>query len=102
MAKLTVIYWQQIPSQVIGQQGRVRIKRSLSSRFAIAIDRAAMRAGKGSSDAYLNEWRRENQVCEGELEELVAQQVRYLEATFPDHRLDELIKAGGAISEVEA
>lgn len=102
MAKLTIIYWQQIPSQVIGQEGRVRIKRALSARFAIAIDRAAMRAGKGSSEAYLNEWRRENEVCEGELEALVEQKVRYIEEQFPDAVLAELVKAGGAIQKSAA
>jgi hypothetical protein len=28
----------------------------LSQRFQEAVDRAAMRAGKGSSDAYLADW----------------------------------------------
>ena len=59
MPKLTIIYWRDIPAQVIGQQGRKRFKLELPRRFAEAIDRAAMRAGKGSSDLYLEEWRRE-------------------------------------------
>jgi hypothetical protein len=53
MAKLTTIFWRDIPAQVIGQQGGKRHKQVLESRFAVAIDRAAMRAGKGSSNAYL-------------------------------------------------
>ena len=64
MAKLTTIYWRDIPAQVFGQQGRTRHKQELSKRFAVAIDRAAMRAGKGSSNAYLDEWRREAQRVE--------------------------------------
>ncbi len=59
MGKLTIIYWRDIPAQVIGQQGGTRFKKVLDGRFAVAIDRAAMRAGKGSSHAYLDEWRRE-------------------------------------------
>ena len=55
MSKLTVIYWRDIPAQVIGQRGRKRHKQVLPERFAVAIDRAAMRAGKGSSNAYLEE-----------------------------------------------
>ena len=59
MAKLICIYWRDIPAQVIGRAGRrTRIKRELGARFARAIDRAAMRAGRGSSDAYLDDWRR--------------------------------------------
>ena len=42
MAKLTTIYWRDIPAQVIGQQGRKRHKQELSKRFAVGIDRAAI------------------------------------------------------------
>ena len=41
MPKLITIYWRDIPAQVIGQQGRQRIKQELDRRFAVAIDRAA-------------------------------------------------------------
>ena len=58
MARKILVYWRDIPAQVIVQSGRKREKILLSSRFQKAIDRAAMRAGKGSSDAYLSEWRR--------------------------------------------
>jgi len=59
MLKQTIIYWRDIPSQIIVQKGRKREKALLSSRFQEAIDRAAMRAGKGSSNAYMEDWRRE-------------------------------------------
>ena len=52
------VYWRDIPSQVLIKRGRERGKYLLSHRFQAAIDRAAMRAGKGGSDAYLEEWRR--------------------------------------------
>ena len=56
MAKLISIYWRDIPAQVIGRAGRrTSIKKELDARFAKAIDRAAMRAGRGSSDAYLED-----------------------------------------------
>ena len=44
VGKLTIIYWRDIPAQVVGQQGRKRYKQVLEGRFAVAIDRAAMRA----------------------------------------------------------
>ena len=53
MAKLICIYWRDIPAQVVGRVGRNNFKKELEPRFAQAIDRAAMRAGRGSSDAYL-------------------------------------------------
>ena len=45
MVKKIIIYWRDIPSQVIFQRGRTREKAMLGSRFQEAIDRAAMRAG---------------------------------------------------------
>ena len=44
--KKILIYWRDIPAQVIVQRGRKREKAQLSPRFQKAIDRAAMRAGK--------------------------------------------------------
>jgi hypothetical protein len=95
MAKLTVIYWRDIPAQVIGQQGRKRTRQELDPRFAVAIDRAAMRAGKGSSDLYLEEWRRERRLVEGDIAAAVAAEVARLEAEFPDEVLEAVTKAGG-------
>jgi hypothetical protein len=95
MPRLTTIYWRDIPAQVIGQQGRKRIKQVLDPRFALAIDRAAMRAGKGSSDLYLEEWQRKSRAVEGDLDELVQQEVARLEALFPEEVLEAVTKAGG-------
>jgi len=99
MAKLISIYWRDIPAQVIGRQGRSNIKKVLAPRFAKAIDRAAMRAGRGSSDAYLADWRRETEVVTGDLEEIVAARVAALEAEFGDEFLETVVKAGGKIAE---
>ena len=95
MPKLTTIYWRDIPAQVIGQQGRQRTKQELSKRFAVAIDRAAMRAGKGSSSAYLEEWRRESRSCEGDVAAAVRDEVERLEAQFPDDVLEATVKNSG-------
>jgi len=98
VAKLTTIYWRDIPAQVIGQQGRKRHKQVLDKRFAVAIDRAAMRAGKGSSNAYLEEWRRESKPCVGSIEDAVNTEVSRLEASFPDDVLETTVKAGGLLN----
>ena len=52
------VFWRDIPAQVLVKSGRLRGKAMLSHRFQAAIDRAAMRAGKGGSDEYLEDWRR--------------------------------------------
>jgi len=95
LGKLTTIFWRDIPAQVVGQQGRTRHKKMLPERFAVAIDRAAMRAGKGSSHAYLDEWRRESSVFGGDLVQAVEQVALQLELQFTADVLNALIKQGG-------
>ena len=97
MAKLISIYWRDIPAQVVGRQGRTNVKKELEPRFARAIDRAAMRAGRGSSDAYLADWRRETEVVSGDLEQIVKERVAALESRFDDAFLEKVVKAGGQI-----
>ena len=100
MAKKILVYWRDIPSQVIVQRGRTREKAMLSARFQAAIDRAAMRAGKGSSDAYIAEWRREATalVADVDLADAAATAARSFDAAYPDERLEALVKNKGVAS----
>lgn len=98
MASLTLILWRDIPAQVVVKRGREAAKVKLSARFEQAIDRAAMRAGKGSSNAYLEEWRRESRPCEGDVGAAVRDEVARLEALFPDEVLEATVKNGGKIA----
>ena len=69
MASLIVISWRDVPAQIVVKRGRETAKIQLSHRFQEAVDRAAMRAGRGSSDAYLEDWRRAApQPCGDELQ----------------------------------
>jgi hypothetical protein len=99
MTKLITVYWRDIPAQVITKQGRNKVKKVLHPRFARAIDRAAMRAGRGSSDKYLEDWRRETRPCEGEMEAAVSQEVEKLEGQFPPGLLDTVVRAGGIVEQ---
>lgn len=58
MAQITIVYWRDIPAQVIAGSGRRGVKRALPERFEQAIDRCAMKVGARDSDAYLAEWRK--------------------------------------------
>ena len=60
---LISIYWRDIPSQVIVKKGRKSSKIQLSERFQVAIDKAAMRAGRQGSSEYLDDWRRDYTEC---------------------------------------
>ena len=97
MAKLISIYWRDIPAQVVGREGRTNYKKELEPRFAKAIDRAAMRAGRGSSDAYLADWRRETEMVSGDIEALVTERVNELQEKFDDEMLEATVKAGGVV-----
>ena len=102
MAKLICIYWRDIPAQVVGRAGRTNnIKRELAPRFTKAIDRAAMRAGRGSSDAYLADWRRESEEVNGDLQAQVDERVNALESEFDNEFLEAVVKAGGSIEEAK-
>jgi len=96
MASLTVLYWRDIPSQVIVKSGRSAAKRQLSERFIRAIDAAAMHAGAKSEDAYLAEWRRGEPVpCGDDLEEEAAAVAARLEKEYDTHRLAMLARHDG-------
>jgi hypothetical protein len=58
LAERIVVYWRDIPAQVVVRAGRKAARRELSERFVQAIDACAMRVGATSTDAYLAEWRR--------------------------------------------
>ena len=58
MADRIIVYWRDIPAQVIIKAGRKTAKRELPERFVQAIDRCAMKIGARDTDAYLAEWRR--------------------------------------------
>ena len=96
MASLIVISWRDIPSQVIVKRGRETAKVQLTMRFQEAIDRAAMRAGKGSSDAYLADWRRSApSACGEDLAVEAASAAAALEARYTDAVLERMIRAKG-------
>ncbi len=101
MAKLITVYWRDIPAQVIAKVGRNSVKKVLSPRFSKAIDRAAMRAGRGTSDLYLSDWRREIRPLVGDMEQAVNEEAAKLESRFPTGILNAAVQAGGVVSREE-
>ena len=100
MAKLTIVYWRDIPAQVIAKAGRKTGKRQLDERFEKAIDRAAMRAKLRDTDSYLAEWRRGEPVdCGDDLEAEAAAMAEKLEREFDETRLNALVQRGGLEAE---
>lgn len=96
MADLIIVYWRDIPAQVIVRKGRQNAKRELPLRFTEAIDMCAMRTGAGETDAYLAEWRKADPVpVSDDLEAEVEKAAAELDATYDRARLVALVKAGG-------
>lgn len=96
MAERVVVYWRDIPAQVIVKAGRRSAKRQLAARFQEAIDRAAMRAGLVGTDAYLEQWRRGGpEPCGDDLEAEADAAAAALEAGWPPERLRAATRNGG-------
>jgi hypothetical protein len=96
MADLVVLYWRDMPSQVIARAGRKTAKQELPKRFMEAIDAAAMRAGATDTDAYLAGWRRgDPSLCSDDLEKAVADAVASFDRSYDGPRLQQLIAGGG-------
>jgi len=95
MAKLITVFWRDIPAQVTAKAGRKTAKIQLSDRFQEAIDMAAMRAGKGSTDEYLEDWRREQRDCGDDLDTEVKQAAKELEDKFDTPALQAIVKNKG-------
>lgn len=96
MAEVTIVYWRDIPAQVIVGKGRRGTKKPLPERFEQAIDRAAMKTGAAGTDDYLAEWRKaEPFTVEGEDEEVATAQVARIDAEYDKERIKALIDNNG-------
>ncbi|MEM9734625.1 MAG: virulence factor [Pseudomonadota bacterium] len=97
MAQLQIVYWRDIPAQVMVKAGRRnQAKRELSLRFTEAIDMAAMRTGAAETDDYLAEWRRGDPVAVGDdLEAEAEAAMEKIENEYDKARLVALVKNGG-------
>ena len=91
MPKSTVIFWRDIPSQVVVKQGRTSAKVQLSKRFMEAIDKAAMRAGRQGSKEYLEDWRRVIETCLGDPKTVANNIAEELEQNYTDDILKAMV-----------
>ena len=98
MASLIIVYWRDIPAQVIVKKGRrEQHKEILPERFEKAIDRAAMRGDARDTDAYLAEWKKADPVeVSDDLEAEAKKRAAELDAEYDDERLAKLVANGGS------
>ena len=96
MVDVTIVYWRDIPAQVIVGKGRRGSKRPLPERFEQAIDRAAMKVGAADTDAYLAEWRKaEPYQVEGDAEAVAEAEAARLDKEYDQDRIKALIANDG-------
>ncbi len=96
MPDVIVVFWRDIPAQVIVGKGRSASKVQLPERFEQAIDRCAMKIGAKDADAYLAEWRKADPYpVDGEAAVVAVSEAARLEAEYDTERLKALINAEG-------
>jgi len=96
MVDVTIVYWRDIPAQVIVGKGRSGAKKQLAERFEQAIDRAAMKTGAAETDAYLAEWRKAAPYqVEGDPADVAEAEATRLEAEYDQDRIKALIANDG-------
>lgn len=96
MPDVTIVYWRDIPAQVIVGKGRRGAKMPLPERFEQAIDRAAMKTGAAGTDAYLAEWRKAAPyTVEGDQNEIATSEAKRLDTEYDQERIKALIANDG-------
>ena len=96
MPDVTIVYWRDMPAQVIVGRGRRGTKLPLPERFEQAIDRAAMKSGAAESDDYMAGFRKaEPHVADGTDAEAAEAAVARIVADYDQDRIKALIANDG-------
>ncbi len=94
MAKVTVLYWKDIPSVVEARDGSNVHKEMMSEKFQALIDQIAMKTELAGTDEYLMQWHKGRpREVEGTAEEATAAVREEYESRFKEIRREELDKA---------
>ena len=96
MADVTIVYWRDMPAQVIVGRGRRGTKMPLPERFEQAIDRAAMKSGAAESDDYMAGFRKADPIpVAGTDQEAAEATVAKIDTDYDQDRLKTLIANDG-------
>lgn len=96
MPDVTIVYWRDIPAQVIVGRGRGGAKAALPERFEQAIDRCAMKIGARDSDAYMAEWHKAAPYpVEGDAQQVANAEAARLAEAYDPERIRTLIENDG-------
>jgi len=96
MPDVTIVYWRDMPAQVIVGKGRRGAKAPLPERFEQAIDRAAMKCGAAQTDAYLDGFRKAAPYkVDGDQADIAPSEAARIDAEYDTDRLKTLIDNDG-------
>lgn len=96
MPDVTIVYWRDMPAQVIVGRGRRGTKLPLPERFEQAIDRAAMKSGAAESDDYMAGFRKADPIPgAGTDAEAAAAAVAKIDTDYDQDRIKALIANDG-------
>ena len=96
MVDVFIVYWRDIPAQVIVGKGRKSAKVPLPERFEQAIDRTAMKTGADDTDSYLAEWRKATAYqVEGDQEEVAQSEANRIDTKYDHAKIKKLIANNG-------
>ena len=96
MPDVTIVYWRDMPAQVIVGKGRRGAKAALPERFEQAIDRAAMKTGAAETDAYLDGFRKADPYAvDGDQDEIAKSEAARIDTEYDQKRLKTLIDNNG-------
>ena len=96
MPNVIIVYWRDIPAQIIVGKGRQAAKVQLPERFEQAIDRAAMKIGAEDTDAYLAEWRKGTSYqVEGDQTDIAKSEAIRIETEYNQDKIKQLIANNG-------
>lgn len=96
MARATIVYWRDIPTQIIVQAGRKRATVELPERFIKTVDACAMRSDAKDSDSYLADWRKgDPSQCGDDLEGEAGRLAAEIETSYDTPRLQALLETDG-------
>ena len=95
MTNLAIIYWRDIPAQLMFGTGRKAKKYKLPEKYEKAIDHCAMKVGAKDTESYLKYWRKEVINDSGTESASIEEVAQKLELEYSDTRLKALIKNDG-------
>jgi hypothetical protein len=95
VAQLKIVYWRDIPGQVVIREGGRSTRLRLPYRFMKAIERAGYRLRKKQQDALFEPWHDVTHPFSGNIREQASLLVQQLEAQYTQEVLETLVRASG-------